>query len=481
MPLDMKDAWFAAFRLPNFFRRLLGEGALSSSFIPIYMGLSREQREKDLKELIDGVFTLLITAVSLICLVCFIFMDPLIHTWLSGPGFSDVPGKLEMTITMARIMIFFLFFITLFAYLMALLNSEKKFTLTGFAPLFLNIGIIAGLWGFRDSSHFVEASAWAVVVGVALQVLILLPAVYTVTGLPRLTRSWKKPAVKKVLVKFFPTFFGVSVLQVLGLVNGYFVSQLAPGGLTYIHVADRLLELPLSLIAVSIGTTLLPTLAGYWAHQQTEQFARSLSKHLSLFFFLGIPSTFGLWFMGADIADVLFKRGEFSAQDVIVVGTILKIYGITLLAAGSLKITNQALYAVGDTMTPALISVGGLVIHLILAPYLMKSYQLNGLVFSTAFITVVNALLCVGVLHFKVVRLHWMKIAGHFFNCLVASSLMGLYLNTVNQWSWKQGRFILDFPILLILISGAGLIYFLAGYFLKIEELDLFMKRFKRK
>lgn len=477
MPLDMKDAWLAAFRIPNFFRRLLGEGGLSVSFIPVYVGLQSENQRKERQVLINGVFSLLMSVVSLICLICFTFMDTIVAYWLSGPGFSQVPGKLEMTITMARVMVFFLFFVSLFAYFMALLNGLKKFTLTGFAPLFLNVSIISGLLWFHDTDQLALASAWAVVIGGAMQAFVLIPSVKASQVLPQLQWVWSHPQVKKVVRKFLPTVFAVGVLQVLALVNVYFASQLDSGAISYIYLADRLLELPLSLIAVSIGTTLLPTLSQYWKEQQVGIFKASVARHLSLFYFLALPAAFGLWFMGLDIIDVLFSRGEFTVQEVPIVAAILKIYCLTLLCAGSLKILNQAFYATGDTLTPAFISIAGLLIHLFMAPLLMARLQLNGLVLSTALVTLFNFCICSVLLQRKIGILNWKSIGYHFTKCLLASAAMGVYLFLLKDVSWKKGSLLLDFPLLLLLISGAGLIFFIAASLLQVEEMALFKKK----
>lgn len=480
MPLDMKDAWFAAFKIPNTFRRLFGEGGLSVSFIPVYVGLLENKDEAARRALANGVFTLLMSLITLICLISFVFMETIISYWLEGPGFSDVPGKIAMTIEMGRIMVFFLFFICLFAYFMALLNGHKKFTLTGFAPLFLNVAIIAGLYFYRDTDSLVEASAWAVVIGGALQAFFLLPAVIKIHGLPKISFNWGHSAIQTVLKKFMPTLLGVGVLQILGMINVYFASQLMPGAVSYIYTADRLLELPLSLIAVSIGTTVLPTLSGYWSRNEKGNFLTSLSRQISLFYFLALPCAFGLWFLGADIIEVLFARGKFKLPEVLIVAEILKIYCVTLIAAGSLKILTQALYATGDTKTPAFIAMLGLVVHLIMAPYFMEIWQLNGLILSTTLITVLNLSLSVVIINVKVGTLNWKKVLGHFVLCAGASSVMGFYLTMITHIQWKQGRFLLDFPLLIAIVGGAGVIYFTCGSILKIEELRIVFNRFKR-
>ncbi len=480
LPIDMKDAWLAAFRLPNFFRRFLGEGGLAVSFIPIYVSLIKKGDPQAQKRLTDGVFTLLMGVVILLCGVTFLLMDQIVPWWLSGDGFTDIPGKIDMTILMGKIMIFFLFFVTLFAYFMALLNSHKQFGYSGFAPLFLNLSIISGLWFFRDTARIVEASAGAVVVGGLLQALFLLPSIIRLKITPKISKRPLNPEVRKVLMKFLPAFFGVGVLQILNLVNVYFASRLQ-GAVSYMYLGDRLLELPLSLIAVSLGTTLLPTLSDYWSQGKTETFMVSVSKHLSLFYFLAIPAGFGFWFLGVDIIDVLFQRGEFTGREVAIVAVILKIYCLTLIAAGSLKILNQALYASGDTRTPALISLVGLILHLLMAPYLMDLYELNGLIGSTALVSLFNFICCLVMLQKRIAWLNWKRIGRNSALCFVAASAMGLYLFAVNQLTWKQGRFLFDFPILMLIITGGGVIYFSLAAVFKVDELSFLASKFKKK
>lgn len=481
MPLDLKDAWLAAYRLPNFFRRLLGEGGLSVSFIPVFVSLQTQEQRAERTALVNGVFTLLMGLVTAICLLCFLFMEEIVTHWLSGPGFSSVPGKIEQTIEMAKVMVFFLFFITFFAYLMALLNGLRKFTLSGYAPLFLNIALIVGLYLYRNSPDLPIASSWALVIGGALQALFLVPAVYKHGVFPKLSRGLFHPAVKRVIYKFLPTILGVGILQILNIVNVYFASQLAPGAISYMYLGDRLLELPLSLIAVSIGTTLLPTLSQYWSQKEPGTFLTCLSRHMRLFHFLAIPSAFGLWFFGTDIIDVLFARGQFTSSEVPVVAGILKVYCLTLLSAGGLKIISQAFYATGDTHTPAIVSGVSLVGHLFAAPVLMNAYGIEGLVLSTALVTLVNLVVCTALLQGKVGWLAWPELVGHALRCTLAGSAMAAFLILIHQVSWKQGRFLFDFPILLGLIAIASLIYFAMASLLRIDEMQVFVRRLKRR
>ena len=477
MPLDARDAWLAAFRLPNFFRRLLGEGGLSASFIPIYVELNGQKTRR--QELINGVFSLLTGTALLICGLCFIFMDPIVNTWLGGPGFMAVPGKLAMTSQMAKIMVFFLFFIVVFAFFMALLNGLKKFTLTGFAPLFLNLVIIIGLVFFKDGLPM--AAAWAVLIGGGVQALILLPSVIRSGVFPFPSFRVNHPLVKKVILKFIPTVFAVGVLQILALVNLYFASRLSPGTVSYIYLGDRLLELPLSLIAVSLGTTLLPSLSGYWSGNKKALFTKTLSDHLQLFCFFAIPASLGFWFLGLDMIDVLFSRGEFTDREVPIVAGLLKIHCFTLLCAGCLKILNQAFYATGDTLTPAFISLFGLLVHLFLAPWLMTKLAIYGLVLSTTLISFFNLCLCFVFLQKKIGTIHWKIFGKQFSYCFLSALPMGLYLWLIGSFEWKQGVFISDLIFLLVFITLGAFIYFVFASFLKIKETQFFRRKFFQK
>ena len=481
LPKDVRDAWIAAFRLPNFFRRLLGEGGLSVSFIPIFVETREKGDSEAQKRLVSGVFSLLMSVVSFIWLLCFLFMEVIVQYWLGGEGFTSVPGKIEMTISMGRVMVGFLFFITLFAYFMALLNGVKKFGMTGFAPVLLNISIICGLYYFQDSESIYQVSAWSVVIGGALQAIFLFPALVKNKIVPLLSFKYCfDPSVRRVLKKFMPTVFGVGVLQILTMVNTYFASQLESGAVSNMYYADRLLELPLSLIAVSIGTALLPTLSEHWGKGDKSLFLSCVQKHFQLFYFLAIPAAVGLWVIGDDIIQVLFVRGEFSVKDSETVGSLLQVYSLTLLCVGSLKIFNQSFYASKDTLTPAIISVCGLVVHMLMAPYWIESLGLQGLVLSTALITLFNVVVSVTILNLRVGSLRWLAILPHLVKCITSAGLMGVYLYYIHGLEWKQGRFIIDFPILLIFVFIAVVIYFGVSSIFKVEETSKVLSRFKR-
>ena len=472
LPLDMKDSWIAAFRVPNFFRRILGEGGISVSFIPLWVELRQKKKDQESQTLAGGLLALILIWVGALSLVAFIFMDIWIPFWLSGPGFASVPGKWEQTVLMARIMLGFLFFISLFAYFMALLNGEQKFALTGLAPVGFNLCLVVGLYFFKNSgSDLIWISALCVTVGGAVQALILVPSLFR-AGLffKPLWGAIFHPIMGRMCGRLAPTFLSAGVLQILSLVNTYFASLLDPGALTYMYQGDRLLELPLSLIAVSLSVSLLPTLSKYWVGQDLFLFKNSLVENFKLFYLLGLPSALGLWFLGTDIMRVLFVRGQFTLGEAQIVGSLLKIYAFTLLFSGSIKILNQAFYGMGRTAVPAFVSLVSLLVHVCMAPFWMEVMGLEGLVLSTSLSLLLNLKISFWLLSRQLGRWPWRNLLSHLRCCVLACLAMGVYLFGIQGAFPQNGVWIWDLLILLFWILLGALIYFGSLKLLKCPE-----------
>lgn len=387
------DAWYAAFRLPNSFRRLFGEGALSATFLPVYVE-TKEHRPGEVGALLAGVLGLLLLVLSGLTVLALWQMDSLIGYWLSGKGFSEVPGKLELTTGLARIMFPFLLLMSFYAFMMALLNAHKKFFVTSVAPVALNLSLIAvcliAYFVGRVSPVWLS---WAVLIGGLFQCLIVLVPLWRL----HLPFEWSFQAlvsqpVRKVLRALGPTLAGSGVLQIMALVNTAFASSLYDGAVTQVYYADRLLELPLSLLSVSMGTALLPSLSEHMAHHRLGAFKRDLLKALRALYFVAIPAGVGLWMIGEPLSRLLFQRGAFLGGDIVIIVGLIQVYAFTLIAASTTRILAQCFYSVKDTTTPAIGAVLALAIHWFLAPKLMGMLQLQGLVLSTLLVTLGNGL-----------------------------------------------------------------------------------------
>lgn len=478
----ISDAWQAAFRFPNLFRRIFGEGALSVCFIPVYVDLKEHGKEKQRAQLTAGILSLLLVILIPLTVVLIATMDLVIPYWVSGKGFTEIPGKMEMTILLTKFMFPFLVLVSLYAYFMALLNAHKKFMLTAFAPSLLNFTLIASFAYAHvrgDVSVFVLGSA--VLLGGALQVLILIPT-FLKLKIPyewSLRHIWSPP-VRRVLKAFLPSVLGLGIVQIMALINTNYASDLQEGAVTFISLADRLLELPLSLVAVSLGTAILPSLSEYWSRQDHLGFALELQKNMRALLFLCIPAAVGLFMVAPLAVSVLYERGRFSADNVMVVSEIVKIYSITLIAAAVTRVLSQAYYAKKNTLFPAVASGMGLIVHLLLAPKLMETHGLNGLVVSTSFAAALNGLLLLVVLVFNKGFLFDFK----FVSFLVRCSLASVPMYGVGGWlmrQWPEGAFAMRAAELLCVVVVSGGVYFFMASLMKLPESDQVLKMLRRK
>ncbi len=417
---EITDSWYTAFKLPNMFRRLFGEGALSVSFIPVFVDTKDNGSEAELQRLINGVLTLLLLVVVFLITLGFVFMEPIIQFWVGGQsGFAAIPGKVEQTVAMARIAIFFLFFILMFAYFMAILNGLKKFGMTGLAPAFLNLALIGGAL-YAEFSGNINGLVLpiAALVGGALQAGVLIPSLRKQGYLPKPTKDILNPKVRSVLKALGPSLLGLGIVQLTGIVNFKFASLLEQGSITYLNIADRLLELPLSLIAVSLQTALLPTLTGFYSKGQTAQMAETANHYLRLNYYLALPCAAGLFFLGQPIIEVLFVWGKFSVEESQITASILRIYAFTLLTAAGIRIISQSFYAMKNTLLPAKIATFSFFIHIGLAYYMTEQFGLQGLA---------GASLCTALINFSLLTVMFKRSIGSLQSSVTLKRL-GLFL-----------------------------------------------------
>jgi putative peptidoglycan lipid II flippase len=478
----ISDAWLAAFRFPNLFRRIFGEGALSACFIPLYVEYKDRQDERSLAQLTAGVLGLLLAVLIPVTVLFILGMDSIIASWVHGKGFSEIPGKVELTVTMTKIMFPFLLLMVLYAYLMAILNAHKKFLLSSLAPLFFNtIIVVASLycyWAGWISAIFLS---WSVLVGGFVQFAILLPS-FLKLRVPFLWsfKSLNSLPVQRVLKAFLPSVFGLGIVQFMGLVNISFASELPEGSVTYIYLADRLLELPLSLVAVSLGTALLPTLSEHISQNNEEKFKKELFKNIKFLFLLCVPAAVGLWMTSSLTISVLFERGAFSAEQVAIVAQIVKVYAFTLLGASLTRILGQAFYAEKSTMVPALASLVGFLFHILAAPFLMAQYQIEGLVISTALATFINCFVLIGWFYFRHGSLYFSELAVFLLKTITASSVIVAVV-------WAQSEFFdpVSFSQKLLALFGvvfwSAILFFIFAKALRVEEADLLLQKIAKR
>lgn len=464
------DAWTAAFRLPNLFRRVFGEGSLSVSFIPVFIQTQDEdQSQVRSKNLLNGFYTLLLMAVAVLTLLGFVFTDQIFHLLLSESYSVDVE-RWRLTLRLGRIMFGFIFFVCTYAYFTGILNSLGSFGLPAVAPALLNISML--VFTFMPESWFPQAGdglAWGVLVGGILQALLLFCTLKFKGYLPHFqTKVWNAD-IKKVLINMVPGIIGLGLAQFSVLISLYYASSLAEGSISYIYWADRLLELPLSLVSVSLGTAMLPALSGLAAKKEMAAFKETARSGFLMNLFLAWPAALGLYFLSQPIVEVLFFRGKFTVVDVQNTTAILKIYALSLVAVSCSRVILPMYYAIKNTFLPAFGSIVSLLAQLLLAPLLVKNHGLQGLVIATLAATLINLLILILALPYQKLAMGWkstMKpIVKFFIAGLGLVSVLKLY--DVIIFYTQKG---LQVPVLFLIIVLGVIVYFSIAATLRCEE-----------
>jgi putative peptidoglycan lipid II flippase len=481
---DVRDALLNAFRLPNLFRRIFGEGSLSVSFIPVFVDILTHQpageqaSEKRARVLVAGVFSILLSITLTVSFLAIVFMEDLMSLLLNGHAYMAVPGKLELTVYLGRIMFGFLVLISLYGYFMAILSALKKFAAAAIAPCFFNLSMIAAALVSPQFAAPETVLAISVIVGGILQMAVLVPGVIKSGYFPRFTlpwsSQWSSPDVARVIKTILPSVFGVSMLQITALVNMRFAAELPSGSHSYLYLADRILELPLSLFVVSISSALLPTLARYWSEKNKEAMADTINHYIRLIAFVALPAAIGMFVLARPITEVLFLGRQFKYQDALATASLIRIYAFAVVVSAGVRILAQGFYAIQNTWFPALAGAVALIAHLLFAYSLTNAFGLEGLATASVGSALVNLLMLATAYNEWVGSLQFKAFLRSFMRFAICGALMVAALQLYEPlFPLIAGKFRGSRAVVLFVVStfGAG-VYFLAGRFLRVEEFE---------
>lgn len=492
-PRAVTDAWIAAFRLPNMFRRLLGEGSLTVSFIPVFVE-ALHQDQKRAHNLVNGVYTCLLLILSVVTCLGVLFPEPILRVLLDEKYVQQTENFL-MTVRMAKIMFSFIFLVSIYAYFMGLLNALGHFGLAASAPALFNVAmILSTLCPPEWFPQVGDGLAWGVILGGFLQMLVLVPLLIKKGYLPKLSLDlisvFKNKDVQKVFKNMVPGLFGLGLLQITTILNQNFASRLGEGAITYIYSADRLLELPLSLVSVSLGVALLPTLSSLWSRNEKDKMSETLSYYMGLNLYVVFAAALGLFFLSEPIVEALFFHGHFSAADVEATSTVLRIWALIMIPISLVRVFVPSYYAVKNTWFPAVVSLVCLVVHWLIAPRLMQSYGLSGLNYSSLISSSLNIVLLFIFYPVFVHRFPVLQFLKTITRYLGPGFALGVFLFTYSHFEvqilaaatgWvsdSQNFFsvfilkILKIIILSLVIITSAIIYFSTSSWLKIEEYE---------
>ena len=354
------DAFVVAFRLPNLLRRLFAEGAFSQAFVPLLGEYRTRRGEAETKHLVDRTASALLLAVLLISLVGSLGAPILIY--VSAPGFSADADKFALTVQLTRIMFPYILFMSLVALSAGILNTWSHFAVPAFTPVMLNLAMIGGaLFWAPLFARPIDALAWSVFVGGALQLAIQIPALKRIGMLPRFDLALKDEGVRRILKLMGPAVLGVSVAQISFLINTIFASFLPSGSVSWLYYADRLMEFPAGLLGAALGTILLPSLTRTHAENNPAAFSALLDWGLRVTLLLTLPAAVALGMLAVPLISTLFQHGAFAASDVTQTRAPLVAYSVGLVGMILVKILAPGYYARQNIKTPVKIAVTTLV------------------------------------------------------------------------------------------------------------------------
>lgn len=359
------DAFFVAFRIPNFLRRLFAEGAFSQAFVPVLSGYRAGQTREEVRDLVDhtvgalGGVLLLVTAVG-------ILVAPLL-VLVFAPGFVDEGDKFGLTVDMLRLTFPYIFFISLTALAGGILNTWGRFGVPAFTPVLLNLSMIgAAVWLAPRLDEPVTALAWGVLLAGLLQLAFQLPFLARLRLLPRPRLRRDHPGVRRIAGLMLPGIFGSSVAQINLLIDTLIASFLVTGSVSWLYYSDRLVEFPLGVFGVALATVILPRLSRQHAETDPAAHARTIDWALRMTVLVAAPATLALMLLAGPLLVTLFHYGEFSAHDALMSRLSLMAYALGLAGFILVKVLAAAFFSRQDMRTPVRIAVIAMVANLVL-------------------------------------------------------------------------------------------------------------------
>lgn len=429
------DAFFVAFKIPNFLRRLFAEGAFAQAFVPVLADTREKGGLKAVRELVDRVAGVLGGTLLVLTLLT-IFASPVVAT-IFAPGFLRDPAKLALTGDLIKITFPYLLLISLTGFAGAILNTYRRFAVPALTPVLLNLSLIAAaLW----LTPAFEEPAFALALGVLIagfaQLLFQVPALAGIDLVPRPRWAPEHDGVKRILVLMVPALFGVSVSQINLLLDTVLASLLPTGSVSWLYYSDRLTELPLGVFAIAIATVILPTLSGQRARADDTAFSETLSWAIRSVLLIAIPATVALAFLAEPLLVTLFQYGAFGAQDRVMAAVSLQAYSLGLGAFMLVKVLAPGFYAREDMKTPVrigIIAMGtNMVLNLLFVLPLLWWFNIGhaGLALATSVSAWLNAALL-----YRGLRLHGMlSITGIPVGWMIRIVLATLLMTLVLWW-----------------------------------------------
>lgn len=482
------DAFFVAFTIPNVLRHLLAEGSLTVAFIPIFTDYRQNRGEAETRRFLDAAWTTLALVLLVVSVLGVIAAPVLVR--LFAWGYVSDPAKFELAVRLTQVMFPFIFFVSLVALCMGVLNTAGHFTAPALAPVLLNVMMIAStvvLWRPLEAAGYppIYGLAIGVLAGGLAQLVLQLPAMAHRGYLPHLVRQFRHPGVTRMAKLMAPAVFGLALYQVNVLLARLLASFLPEGAVTYLYYSQRLIEFPMGIFAVAVATAAMPTLSRHAAAGDFQQLKATFADSLRLTMFIILPAMVGLLAVGEPLIAVMFERGRFTPE--MTHQTYLALVGfvVSLWAAAGIRILVPVYYAMEDSRTPVKVAALSLLVYIASGLVLMWPLEHFGLALAISLSSMVNFLTLLFLLRRRLGRLGLRALASSGLRAAAASLVMGAAAWGISQIlarpGWERG-----WPRLGVVLASvvvAGVIYFGAAVLLRspeVGELWTAMRRRRR-
>ena len=453
------DAFFVAFKLPNFFRRLFAEGAFNAAFVPMFSRLLQQEGRAVARDFAAEIMAVLVAVLLVFCGLMQIFMP--LAMFVLAPGFADEPGKFDLTVELTRLTFPYLLFISLVSLQGGILNSLNRFAAVAFTPVLLNLVMIAALLLFaRKLETAGHALAWGVSIAGIVQFVWLALALrregFSLNlAWPRLT-----PRVREFWRAMLPGTIGAGAVQINLMIDIVIASFLPQGAVSFLYYADRINQLPIGVIGIAVGTALLPMMSRQLSGGDKQAAMNSQNRALEAAVLFALPAMAAFLVIAEPIVTGLYQRGAFDAAATEATSLALIAYAVGIPAYVLIKVLTPGFFARHDTRTPVRIAISTLVLHLALNLTLIWPLQHVGLALATAIAAWVNTVALAVVLHRRGHLVLDARLRSRLPRILVSVAIMVLVLFLADRFGRAAVEAVLGRAVALILLVLAGLVVY---------------------
>jgi putative peptidoglycan lipid II flippase len=431
------DAYNVAFRIPNLLRDLFAEGAMTAAFIPTFTRTMAQDGREAAWRLGNLVINALLLVTGGFVVLGLIFAEPL--TALIAAGFKEVPGKLELTTALTRVMLPFLSTVAVAVAAMGMLNALNRFFIPSLSPAMFNVATIVCAIGLvpvmpRFGLPGITALAIATLLGGVGQIAVQWPLLRKEGFRYRAIVNFKDPGLREVLRLMIPGTLGLAAVQINVMVNTYLASGQPEGAVSWLTYAFRLMYLPIGLFGVSVATAALPEIARHSSTDDLGSIRRTVSSAVRMMLMLNLPATIGLMVLAEPVVALVFERGKFSPSDTAATAAALMFYAPGLIGYSAVKIASPTFYSLRDSRTPVTVSVLSVAVNLALNLALVRVLGFRGLALGTAIAAMFNACTLLFMLRRRLGGLDERRIAVAFLNIVAASAAMAVAAWLMYAW-----------------------------------------------